>query len=376
MTMNRFHQMLTSKSFGGANTIALNLTAALRDSGKQGYVWIPGEGLAKAKAEEMGLTWRLYDPTRALASSRLTSTVSNWTIGRQLYSYRPGLIHVHSPHFYRALLPALKVSRLKIVVHVHLEEAQVSLRWALRSPPQVIITCARFLLDQVRSALPERLQRGQSIVAVPNAVDMDRFHPGDKASAKQKVGASQNILLILLVANLAPHKGQETGIRAVAILKERGVNACLWFAGIERGDSVEYTERLKTLCGELGVADRVRFLGQRSDVPELLRAADCVILPSTAEGLPLSLIEAQASKVPVLAAPTAGIPEIIAHGKTGFLVAADDSAGYADKLHCLLDNRSLSAQIAETAYSAVVQEYSWKTYIERIWGVYKTLLQN
>jgi glycosyltransferase involved in cell wall biosynthesis len=127
--------------------------------------------------------------------------------------------------------------------------------------------------------------------------------------------------LILLVANLAPHKGHkghETAIRAVAILKERGVNAWLWFAGIERGDSLEYTERLKTLCGELGVAGRVRFLGQRSDVPELLRAADFFLLPSTSEGLPLSILEAQASKVPVIAAPTAGIPEIIRHVKQVF----------------------------------------------------------
>lgn len=55
--------MLAAKSFGGANTIAWNLSAALRDRGKQSYVWIPGEGPAKAKAEEMGLAWRLYDPT-------------------------------------------------------------------------------------------------------------------------------------------------------------------------------------------------------------------------------------------------------------------------------------------------------------------------
>ena len=374
--MNHFHQMLTAKSFGGANRIALNLTAALRDRGKQSYVWIPGEGPAKAKAEEMGLTWRLYDPTRALASSRLSSTVCNWTIGRQLCSYRPGLIHVHDPRFYRVLLPALKVSRLKTIVHVQLEEAQASLRWALRTPPQVIITCARFLVDQVRNALPEHLQRSQTIVAVPNAVDMDQFHPGDKDSAKQKVGAPRNIPLILLLANLAPHKGHETGIRVAAILKERGVNAWLWFAGVERGGSLKYTELLRTLCGELGVADRVRFLGQRSDVPELLRAADCVILPSTAEGLPLSILEAQATKVPVLAAPTAGIPEIIVDEKTGILVQADDFNGYAHHLSRLLSRPALYSQIVETAYANISREHSWKTYIDRVYGIYQSLTNN
>jgi glycosyltransferase involved in cell wall biosynthesis len=376
MIMNHFHQMLTAKSFGGANRIALNLTAALRDRGDRSHVWIPGEGPAKTKAEEMGLTWSLYDPTGALAASRLGSTVSNWTLGRQLYSYRPGLVHVHTPHFYRALLPALKVSRLKTVVHVQLEEEQSSLRWALKTPPAVIITCARFLVDQVRSALPEHLQGGQSIVAVPNAVNTDQFHPGDKHSAKQKVGAPQKIPLILLVANLAPHKGHETGIRTMAILKQRGVDAGLWFAGVERGDTVAYTERLKTLCGELGVADRVRFLGQRSDVPELLRAADCVILPSTAEGLPLSILEAQATKVPVLAAPTAGIPEIIVDEKTGILVRADDFNAYAHHLVRVLTNPVLRSQIVDTAYSNILREYSWKTFIGRVYGVYQSVINN
>jgi len=64
---------------------------------------------------------------------------------------------------------------------------------------------------------------------------------------------------------------------------------------------------LQALCSELGVADQIRFLGHREDIPDLLRAADILLLPSTNEGLPLSVLEAQATKVPVLAAPTAGI---------------------------------------------------------------------
>src|SRR5262249_39146420 len=84
----------------------------------------------------------------------------------------------------------------------------------------------------------------------------------------------------------------------------------------------DYTTRLQDLCNELGVADRIRFLGHREDVPDLLRAADIFFLPSTSEGLPLSVLEAQATKVPVLAAATAGIPEVITDGETAFLIPA------------------------------------------------------
>jgi glycosyltransferase involved in cell wall biosynthesis len=374
--MNYFHQMLTARTYGGANTIALNLAVALRDCGEQSYAWIPGEGPAKAKAEEMGLTMRLYDPTRALASSRLSSALCNWTIARQLYSYRPGLIHVHSPHVYRALWPALKMSQLKTVVHVHLEEEREGLRWALRRPPDIIITCARFLSEYVRSVLPIRFQDNQQIIAASNAVDTKQFFPGDKNAAKVRFGVPVQTPLVLMVANLARHKGQETALRAASMLRKRGVVAQFWFAGVERGNSQEYTSRLQALVNDLGLTDHVRFLGQRKDIPDLLRAADFFILPSTAEGLPLSILEAQASRTPVLAAPTAGIPEVVIHGKTGFLVRADDAAGYANHLFHLLRNQSLCSQMVDHAYTRVLREHSWNTYVERVYGIYQTITSN
>ena len=374
--MNYFHQMLTARTYGGANTIALNLAVALRDCGEQSYAWIPGEGPAKAKAEEMGLTMRLYDPTRALASSRLSSALCNWTIARQLYSYRPGLIHVHSPHFYRALWPALKMSQLKTVVHVHLEEEREGLRWALRRPPDIIITCARFLSEYVRSVLPIRFRDNQQIIAASNAVDTKQFFPGDKNVAKVRFGVPVQTPLVLMVANLARHKGQETALRAASMLRKSGVVAQFWFAGVERGNSREYTSRLQALVNDLGLTDHVRFLGQRKDIPDLLRAADFFILPSTTEGLPLSVLEAQASGTPVLAAPTAGIPEVVIDGETGFLVGADDAAGYAHHLVNLLCNPSLYSEIADRAYTNVVKEHSWKTYVERVYAVYQTIASN
>ena len=118
-----------------------------------------------------------------------------------------------------------------------------------------------------------------------------------------------------MVANLAPHKGQDTILRAAAILKERNVNVHFWFAGVERGGRTEFSSILEALAKQLEVVDHVKFLGQRHDIPLLLQAADFFVLPSTSEGLPLSILEAQACGVPVFAAPTAGIPEIITHAQ-------------------------------------------------------------
>src|SRR5262245_43868004 len=175
---------------------------------------------------------------------------------------------------YRALRVALKLSRLKSVVHVQLDEDAEGLRWAFRTPPDLIITCARFLEGYVRRTLPERYQDRQHIIAVSNPVDTQRFHPGDRPAVKRHVGAPSDVPLALMLANLAPHKGQETAIKAIAALKKAGVEAVLWLAGVERGGERHYTTLLHKLCAELGVEDRVQFLGYRSDVASLLRAAD------------------------------------------------------------------------------------------------------
>ena len=369
-----FHQLLVSNELGGAGSIGLQLAMALREKRQQSYVWIPGDGPATAKAEELGITCREYDPTKALTASMIQGALSNWKIGRLLRPHRPGLIHVHSPFYYRALLLGLKISNLKTIVHVHLQEENAGLRWSFKRPPDVIITCARFLREHVRAVLPEGYQDTQNIVAVPNAVDTERFHRGDKIWAKLQVGAPPQTRLVLMVANLALHKGQETALRAAAILRKKGMAAQFWFAGVERGGSTEYTSRLRSLVTELSLTDHVQFLGQRKDIPELLRAADCFILPSTSEGLPLSILEAQASGTPVLAAPTAGIPEVVIDGRTGFLVAAVDADGYAHRLFYLLRNPTQYSQIADRAYANVMRDHSWKTYIERVWEIYQSLL--
>jgi len=283
------------------------------------------------------------------------------------------LVHVQSPSVYRLLLPALLFSRSSFAVHVHIEEDLETLQWAFRRPPELIITCARFLSDYVRRALPEHFRETQWIEAVPTGVDTATFSPGKKIEAKQRVGAPISTPLALVLANLSPHKGQETAIRAVAILKGLGISLTCWLAGSERGGSASYTTRLKTLIEELGVGDRIRLLGYRDDVAELLRAADFFLLPSTREGLPRSILEAQATKVPVLAAPTAGIPEVVIDGETGFLIEADDAPGYAHRIRSVLENPALCQRVVEQAYGQTRNEFSWQVHCERILSLYDSL---
>jgi glycosyltransferase involved in cell wall biosynthesis len=370
-----FHQFLVSREFGGAGAVALHVADHLRRVGRAATVWVPGRGPAWDEVAKLGLPAREYDAASAFSDWRLRAAWANWKLGAVLRRRRPGLLHVHAPHFYGALRGAFRRSGLLRVVHVHLESDNEGLRWAFRQPPELIVTCARFLVEQVRDTLPETFRKQTRIVAVPNAVDVEKFTPSDKGAAKEKVQAPADRPLVLMLANLAPHKGQETAIRAAALLKARGVEAAFWLAGTERGGEDAFTARLRSLVEELGVGDRVRLLGHRGDAPELLRAADFFLLPSTKEGLPLSILEAQASKVPVLAAPTAGVPEVVGDGETGFLIAADDADGYAQRLEVLMREPSLARRVADVAHATVVRDHHWDAYCRRMDALYDELIQ-
>jgi glycosyltransferase involved in cell wall biosynthesis len=372
--MNHFHQMLVSHELGGAGLIALQLASFLKGRGQESHVWIPGVGPAQYKASSMGLAAHFYDSKSIFSSSRIRAATGNWRVGRELHCHSPGLIHIHSPFFYRALRLGFKLSHLKSIAHVHIDEDDNALRWAFKKPPDLIITCARFLVDHVRHTLPEAYQTRQRIVALSNPVDIHRFHAGDQITAKHRIGVPIDVPLVLMLANLAPHKGQETAIRATAALNKTGVKVVLWLAGTERGGEEKYTMQLHKLCSELGMENHVRFLGHRDDAPDLLRAADIFLLPSSREGLPLSILEAQATKVPVLAAPTAGVPEVVINGKTGFLIAAQDTSSYAYYITLLLRNAELRHRMVQQAHEVIVKEYSWNAYSERMWNLYQDLI--
>jgi len=249
------------------------------------------------------------------------------------------------------------------------------LQWTIKRPPDLLFVCAAFMRERAAKILGARAhQREPNIVTAINAVDTERFTPVDRAEAKRSRGLEPQRPVFLMAANLAPHKGQITAIRAMATLVREGLRPLLWLVGEEREQQGTYTRQLHELVAQSGLQETVQFLGFRTDVPQLLHAADCLLLPSTHEGLPLSILEAQASNVIVLAAPTAGIPEVVADGRTGFLIAADDAQKYAEVAAAVLRDGALAERVRDTARRQVVANFSLGRYCERILSEYDRLL--
>ncbi len=190
--------------------------------------------------------------------------------------------------------------------------------------------------------------RSRSIVRIPNAVPLGDLrekaeHGGDRAS----LGIPSEALLIAHTARFTPPKGQSTTLRAVARLRERFGDVRVVFAG----DGPE-EERVKRQAAELG-ADWALFLGSRDDVPALLRASDLAVLPSSAEGLPMSLIEAMAVGTPVVATDVGDVRWLLEATGGGICVEAGDEAEFAEACGRVLGEPDLRERLAAAGLRGV-----------------------
>lgn len=200
------------------------------------------------------------------------------------------------------------------------------------------------------------------IDVVPNGVDMDLFSP-----APTRTPCDPCPVVVCAVARLIEIKGLQHLIDAVAQTPEavrRRIRLRLCGVG-------PYENELRRRTQAVGLEAQVTFAGlvPYEQIPGELRAADVFALPSLREGLPLSLLEAMASGLPVVASPVGGIPTVIRDGANGLLVAAGDVAGLRDALVRLAGDPALRTRLGAAARRDA-GAWSWSA----IWERYETLL--
>jgi glycosyltransferase involved in cell wall biosynthesis len=202
-----------------------------------------------------------------------------------------------------------------------------------------------------------------------NGIDIDEYQkPIDKNKKKAEIGIKEDEFVIGNVANLYPVKGQIYLLRAAQkVLKEIPNTK---FLIIGRG---ELENELKIEAQNLGILSYVKFLGFREDVKELYKIMDVFVLSSLAEGLPLSLIEAMASKVPVVATDVGGIPEVIESGVNGFLVPSANADALTKKITYISKNKTLAEIFAHSGYNKIKEQFSFESMINKYIEIYSNL---
>jgi glycosyltransferase involved in cell wall biosynthesis len=205
---------------------------------------------------------------------------------------------------------------------------------------------------------------------VPNGVDlaaMDGARPGK--AMRQELGLPEDTPLIGLVGRLDHWgKGHKELLEAMAALKERYPVQALIVGGGRR------EAEMRESAAGLGLAGQAHFLGQRRDVPDLLKAMDIFVLPSYSEGVSLALLEAMAAGRPVIATRVGGTPEVVTDGVTGLLIPPRDAAALAGALERLLSDPSMAKQLGENARRHVREHYSLDRLGREINTIYEGLV--
>jgi len=280
------------------------------------------------------------------------------------------VIHAHAP------LPcghaAMLLSRelgIPYAVTVHGLDAFSSLDhktrpslWNRRVSTNVFLSAARVICisERVRHEVLQGTGTRARTSVVYNGVDPDRFVPGPEPESPS----------VLCVANLIPIKGHETLIRAAAELKKE-FPALTWNL---IGDG-PLLAPLRALADQLGVSGQVNFLGgkPRQAVAGAMRQCTLFALPSRYEGLGCVYLEAMSCAKPAIGCRGQGIGDIIQHGRSGFLVGADNPRELALAVAMLLRDKGLRQRIGETARQIILEDLTLRHQAENLARIYREL---
>lgn len=359
-----------SNGFGGAEQVMLQLLGGL-DRAR----WRP----VLLHHTEPGLA-RLVAGARALGvESRVVPRLSRRQhMGRGLREFvrilrmeRPAVFHAHlpAPLTGKYGLLGAAISRVPAVIATaHLLDDDPA-DWRERINQRMVTACVdRYLAVsdgvarrmRVRAGVPERKLR-----VVRNGVALDRFRRPSDPRLRAALTGDRDRPIVLTIARLDTQKGHAHLLAAAAEIPD--ALFLLAGEGPER-------PRLEAQTRALGVTDRVRFLGHRDDVPELLALCDLFVLPSLYEGLPLSVLEAMAAGRPVVATAVGGTDEAVLHGETGLLVAPGAAPALRDAIRALLADPARAARMGEAGASRACREFSADRMIAQVTDVYEELL--
>ncbi len=309
-------------------------------------VWYLGKG--------PGFDWRIYP-----------------RLHRVFTEYRPDIVHTHV-HVLRYTLPSMLYLKPALMLHtVHnLAEWEVEPRgrWLQRFAfNHGIVPVA--VAQEVAASL-QRLYKIPPCPVVGNCIptDLYAFPKTPRAAWRAKEGFRDSDVLFGCVARFAPQKNHALLLQAFAQGPASDPRAHLVLSG-----AGSLLEPVKAQARGLGLANRVHFLGIRTDIPDVLAAMDAFVLSSDWEGNPLSVIEAMAAGLPTVSTAAGGVPELIENGKEGFVVPLGDLDGLAKSMAFLLNDKKVRQSMGAAAARRAKEKFDVAVMVRAYEKLYETL---
>jgi glycosyltransferase involved in cell wall biosynthesis len=295
-------------------------------------------------------------------------------------------IDVFHAHCYKSDLYGLILSRyhkMKLVTTAHGPLARFKFFWASKN------WRVRYLYDQldlrllkhydlvlmVSDTMRDIISRygvaPERMLWIRNAIDAKYFRPSGAPDPvfRAQLGIPPGATVVGAVGRLNGEKDYPNLLRAAQILlKDR---SDLYFVIAGKG---ELEQEMKSLAAELGVANRVIFMGHFHDVRKVFELMDLYVLSSTREGLPNTVLEAMAMQVPIVSTDVDGVKEAVTDQREAFLVPPQDSPKLAEGIARMLDDRELRTRLARQARATVESDFSFAHRTRTIENLYKKLM--
>ena len=344
----RVLQFVTGGFSGGATQVAIALTTAAL----QGDSIQPILVLRRKRHTDPGRIAELVSagvPVQQVPGWSHAATVA--ALVRICREFKPDVLVAHgfSEHLWGRYAGLL--AGVPHLVHVEHNTRERYTRWRLAQTRWLakrtdrIVGCS----EGVRQVLLGMGMPPERTVAIANGIRVEPFANADAHIFAERTPG------IVMVARFSKQKDHATLLRAVALLRERGLTPPVLLAG---GGKARHRAPLEALAGQLGISQQVQFLGVHRDVPGLLMQHQICVLSTHYEGMPLALIEGMAAGCAVVGSAVPGVREVIRDGIDGRLVPESDAQAMADTLQALLDDTDASARLGEAARSTALRDFS------------------
>jgi glycosyltransferase EpsD len=252
-------------------------------------------------------------------------------------------VHCHSPIggvLARLAAKSVGISPVIYTAHgFHFYKGAPLINWLVYYPVEKFLSRYTDVLITINQEDYSRTQKfnAKKVIYVPGiGVDTNKFSEAsvNKDKKREELGISDDTIVLLSVGEMIKRKNHETAIKALAKVDRQNVIYLICGRG-------ELEGCLKGLAKNLGIEDRVQFLGFRNDISDICAASDIFVFPSYQEGLPVSVMEAMAAGLPIVCSSIRGNTDLIKNGKGGYLVDSEDVNGFATNIEKIIDNIEL-----------------------------------
>ncbi|HEY1077577.1 MAG TPA: glycosyltransferase [Fontimonas sp.] len=344
----RVLHFVTGGFSGGATQVALALVNAER-AGDQ------VQPLLVLRRKMRGDPARITELEQAGVPIR---TVTGWTHAATIWSlvqvcreFRPHVLVAHgfSEHLWGRYAGLL--AKVPSLVHVEHNSRERYTAWRLAQARWLAQRTAAIVgvSEGVRLRLLELGFPADRTMAIPNGIRLEPFAAADDHPLPQRIPG------IVMVSRFARQKDHLTLLRALALLRDRGLRPPLLLAG---GGKASHRRSAEKLCAELQLQDQVQFLGVCRNVPELLMGHQIAVLSTRYEGMPLAIVEGMAAGCAVVGSDAPGVRELIEDGVNGRLAGQADPQKLAEVLEALLRAPEQAALLGRAARAAALERHS------------------